>query len=65
MKKNTWQLQEEKSKFSQLVDRAMHDSPKIVTRHKYDLVGFLRQSPLMGLKLDGVRNKDLPRDFKL
>lgn len=33
MKDNTWQLQEAKSKFSQLVDDAMHKEPQIVTKH--------------------------------
>lgn len=84
MKNNTWQLQEAKSKFSQLVDRAMHDKPQIVTRHgnnsvvvlSYEqykritmhdtaLVEFLRNSPLMGLELDSIRNKDLPREIKI
>ncbi|MCH9698678.1 MAG: type II toxin-antitoxin system Phd/YefM family antitoxin [Gammaproteobacteria bacterium] len=33
MRKNTWQLQEAKSKFSQLIDKAMHDTPQFVTKH--------------------------------
>jgi len=33
MKNNTWQLQEAKSKFSQLVESAMHKEPQIVTKH--------------------------------
>ncbi len=33
MKNNTWQLQEAKSKFSQLVELAMHKEPQIVTEH--------------------------------
>ncbi len=33
MKDNVWQLQEAKSKFSRLVDEAMHKKPQIVTRH--------------------------------
>ncbi len=33
MKDNTWQLQEAKSKFSQLVEDAMHKEPQIVTKH--------------------------------
>ena len=32
MKDNLWQLQEAKSKFSQLVDEAMHQQPQIVTK---------------------------------
>ncbi len=33
MKDNTWQLQEAKSKFSQLVEDAMNKEPQIVTKH--------------------------------
>lgn len=30
---NTWQLQDAKSKFSQLVDKAMRHEPQFVTKH--------------------------------
>lgn len=33
MKDNTWQLQEAKSKFSQLVENAIHKAPQVVTKH--------------------------------
>ena len=33
MKDNIWQLQEAKSKFSQLVENAIHKEPQIVTKH--------------------------------
>lgn len=29
----TWQLQEAKSRFSELVDRTLDDGPQVVTRH--------------------------------
>lgn len=29
----TWQLQEAKNKFSELVEHALHDGPQMVTRH--------------------------------
>jgi antitoxin Phd len=29
----SWQLQEAKSKFSQLVEKALHQGPQIVTKH--------------------------------
>ena len=38
---NTWQLQEAKSKFSQLVDKAMHDEPQFVTKHGNNAVVVL------------------------
>lgn len=41
MKENIWQLQDAKSKFSQLVDQAMHDQPQIVTRHGSNAVVVL------------------------
>lgn len=31
--KNTWQLQDAKSKFSQLVENAMSNEPQFVTKH--------------------------------
>jgi prevent-host-death family protein len=30
---NVWQLQEAKNKFSNLVDKAHHDGPQVVTKH--------------------------------
>jgi len=33
MKDNLWQLQEAKSRFTQLVEAAMHEEPQIVTKH--------------------------------
>jgi prevent-host-death family protein len=33
MKINTWQLQDAKSKFSMLVEKALHHEPQFVTRH--------------------------------
>ena len=33
MKNDTWQLQDAKSKFSQLVEKAIHHEPQFVTKH--------------------------------
>lgn len=41
MDKNTWQLQDAKSKFSQLVDKAIHHEPQIVTKHGHKAVVIL------------------------
>ncbi len=38
---NVWQLQEAKNKFSNLVDRAHHDGPQIVTKHGKESVVIL------------------------
>lgn len=79
-----WQLQDAKSKFSQLVESALHKGPQIVTKHgknavvvlsyedyqeatkpKPDLVTFFRNSPLVDIDLDIVRDKNPPRDIEL
>ena len=41
MKNNIWQLQDAKSKFSQLVDKAMHNKPQFVTKHGNNAVVVL------------------------
>jgi len=38
---NSWQLQEAKSKFSQLVEKAMKHQPQIVTKHGDEAVVIL------------------------
>ena len=40
----TWQLQEAKSKFSQVVNRALQDGPQFVTRHGEEVVVVLSVS---------------------
>ncbi len=37
----TWQLQEAKSKFSQIVNRALWEGPQFVTRHGEEVVVIL------------------------
>ena len=41
MKNNTWQLQDAKSKFSQLVEKAMLNEPQFVTKHGHNAVVVL------------------------
>jgi len=41
MKNDTWQLQDAKSKFSQVVDNAMHSKPQFVTKHGNNAVVVL------------------------
>lgn len=41
MKDNRWQLQDAKSKFSQLVEKAMHHEPQFVTKHGNNAVVIL------------------------
>lgn len=38
---HTWQLQEAKNKFSNLVERAQHEGPQVVTRHGKEAVVVL------------------------
>jgi prevent-host-death family protein len=38
---NVWQLQEAKNKFSNLVEKAQHDGPQIVTKHGKESVVVL------------------------
>ena len=41
MKNNTWQLQDAKSKFSQLVENAICNEPQFVTKHGHQAVVVL------------------------
>lgn len=41
MIENHWQLQDAKSKFSNLVDRAQHNGPQVVTKNGKDAVVVL------------------------
>lgn len=41
MIENHWQLQDAKNKFSNLVDKAQHKGPQIVTKHGKDAVVIL------------------------
>ena len=41
MENNRWQLQEAKTKFSQLINKAIQDQPQIVTKHGNNAVVVL------------------------
>jgi prevent-host-death family protein len=41
MSNNIWQLQEAKSKFSNLVEKALHQGPQFVTKHGNNAVVIL------------------------
>lgn len=41
MIENHWQLQDAKNKFSNLVDKAQHHGPQVVTKHGKDAVVIL------------------------
>lgn len=46
----TWQLQEAKSKFSQVVNLALEEGPQFVTRHGEEVVVVLSASDYRKLK---------------
>jgi antitoxin Phd len=43
----SWQLQEAKNKFSELIDRAMSEGPQVITRHGVEVVVVM---PIAGYK---------------
>lgn len=46
---HTWQLQEAKSKFSQLVEQAINFGPQMVTKHGVEAVVVLSQAEYLKL----------------
>ena len=68
---NTWQLQEAKSRFSEVVDLSLNQGPQMVTKHGQDAVVILSASeyrricgslPLRDLLLNAPRGA--PLDIK-
>jgi prevent-host-death family protein len=51
-----WQVQEAKAKFSELMDKAEHDGPQVVTRHGVDRIVVLSIEDFEKLE---PRRKDL------
>ncbi|MDA8418419.1 MAG: type II toxin-antitoxin system Phd/YefM family antitoxin [Desulfobacteraceae bacterium] len=47
---NVWQLQEAKNKFSNLVDKARHDGPQVVTKHGKESVVIIAIEDYQKLK---------------
>jgi prevent-host-death family protein len=54
MTDKTWQLQEAKSRFSEVVDRALQDGPQIVTRRGVEVVVVLSYDEFARLKKPAV-----------
>ena len=44
MNKDTWQLQEAKNRFSEVVNKALEEGPQTVTRHGQEIVVILSKS---------------------
>lgn len=55
----TWQLQEAKQKFSELVKRALDEGPQVVTRHGEEVVVVLSVDAYRELRVGEER-----KDFK-
>ena len=53
---DTWKLHDAKARFSEVVDRALHDGPQVVTRHGENTVvivayrEFVRAEPTQDFK---------------
>ena len=65
---HTWQLQEAKSRFSELVELTLNEGPQLVTRHGSDAVVIVSapdyrqltgETSLIGLLLDAPRGAPL------
>jgi antitoxin Phd len=44
----TWKLQDAKARFSEVVDRALHDGPQLVTRHGENTVVIVAYREFLG-----------------
>jgi len=55
--KSTWQVQEAKQRFSELVDCAINDGPQVVTRHGKEVVVVLRIEDYERAESSGERFK--------
>ena len=47
-KMDTWKLQDAKARFSEVVDRALHDGPQVVTRHGENAVVIVAYRDFVG-----------------
>ena len=54
----TWQLQEAKQKFGQLVRRALDEGPQVVTRHGQEVVVVLSAQEFRRLQGNALTFKD-------
>jgi hypothetical protein len=65
MEQTPWPLRDDKSRLSELVDKAKAGTPQIITAQEQDLVSFLRGSPLVGVDLQIERDDDPGRPVAL
>ena len=45
---DTWKLQDAKARFGEVVDRALHDEPQVVTRHGENAVVIVAYREFVG-----------------
>jgi antitoxin Phd len=45
---DSWKLQDAKARFSEVVDRALHDGPQVVTRHGENAVVIVAYRDFVG-----------------
>ena len=45
---DSWKLQDAKARFSEVVDRALHDGPQVVTRHGENAVVIVAYRDFIG-----------------
>ena len=45
---DTWKLQDAKARFSEVVDRALHDGPQVVTQHGENAVVIVAYREFVG-----------------
>ncbi len=45
---NSWKLQDAKARFREVVDRALHDGPRVVTRHGENAVVIVAYRDFIG-----------------
>jgi antitoxin Phd len=45
---DTWKLQDAKARFSEVVERALHDGPQVVTRHGENVVVIIAYREFAG-----------------
>jgi antitoxin Phd len=65
MSKDTWQLQEAKNRFSEVVNRALGEGPQIVTRHGEEIVVILSKAEYNRLQKSQISLLDFFRQSPL
>jgi prevent-host-death family protein len=58
----TWQLQEAKNKFSEVVEEALHNGPQVITRHGADTAVVLSYTEYRRLSLMRKKLSEFFRD---